>query len=230
MPYLGTLGFHFLQALLGFLSVLYLFSKKESFYISPLKKYFTWFVFFALYNIALMISAIFYDAVPIMSGIGYLIALVFLAIGAWQAFSVAIELLPLAKGVHQILVLFYILGALVSVGLHAVFFEVPQALNVNWLLWYPNQIIAMPYILFMFLAGWAFAFALGKSILAVQETSLRTRGLFMSMSGFILPFAALFYFAAGELSHIYISFGTVTTGMVLFVFANIGVAITRRSR
>lgn len=225
MPYSATLAFHLLQGLLGFLSVLYLFSQREKFHISPLKKYFTWFVFFVLYNVVLIIFTFVYDAVPVLSAVGYQIALVFLAIAAWQAFLTALEFLNMSDRTRRMLAILYITGAFLAVGIHFTFFEVPHALNANWLLWYPNQIVAIPYILFMFLAGWTFSFALARALFSASHIFLRTRALFMSISGFVLPFAALFYFAASKLSHIYMSFGIVIFAMALFVLGNIGVGM-----
>lgn len=228
MPYLGTVGFHLLQGLLALLSVFYLLAQREKFQVPALKKYFTWFTFFTFYNIAFIISTFLHDASDILSAVGYQIGLLLLAIGAWQAFLVALEFLNISHRIRKTLATLYITGAFFAVGLHLAFFEVPQALNVDWLLWYPNQIVAVPYVLFMFLAGWTFSFSLARVLFSASHIYLKTRALFMSISGFILPFAALFYFAASKLSHIYTSFGVVIVGMIFFVLANIGVGILRK--
>lgn len=228
MLYLGTVGFHFLQGFLAFLSVFYLLAQRENFQVTALRRYFTWFTFFIFYNIALIISTFVYDSSVILSAVGYYIGLLLLAIGAWQAFLVAMGFLTLSHRTKKTLAILYIAGAFLAVGLHLAFFEVPQTLNAYWILWYPNQVVAIPYILFMFLAGWTFSFSLARALFLPSPMYLKARALFMSISGFILPFAALFYFAASKLSHVYASFGVVAVGMIFFALANIGVGMLRK--
>ncbi len=222
MIYPHTVLLHGLMALLSLGSLLYLFYKKKSLKAYTVKLYFNWFFFFSLYNIALVLPLLFINELNWFAAITYVTALLFAGIAAWQAFVLGLMLLGAAETIRFWLSRLYIIGVIAGVLLHFVFFEVPHGTpDGNLVLWYWNPAIALFYTFFMFTAGWTFALAFFRSIFSLPATLLKMRAIFFSLSAFLLPLAALFYFVVPDVTYRYLSFVLVGIAMLSFIMGNV---------
>ncbi|MBU1014831.1 hypothetical protein KKI17_00090 [Patescibacteria group bacterium] len=225
-PY--TFIFHLAVGLLSGVSTLYLLSKKKSSPIPTVQSYFNWFLFFALYNFTLVLSVLLFAESPFALGIGYIIALFFLGLGAWQAFLLNLYFICVKEPVRNLLSLFYLGGIIFTLLLHGMFFGLPTATaDGNWIFWYPNQMISFLYIIFMFAAGWSVTIVMGRYAPSLPQGPLKTRSILFSLASFLFPFAALLYFAATNVVHLYISCSLVVLSLVLLVIGNAGVRISK---
>ncbi len=219
---------HAFLAILSFASVAYLFFRRGNFRIGTVQKYFVWFLLFFLYNLVLAIVTILSSSSSFFAAVGYRIALLLLALGAWQAYEMGLIFLSVPERIRTILSKSYLWGILSVIGLHVIFFEVPQIVSENWIFWYSNRPISLLYTLFMFLAGWTVAFAIGKNAFLLNQKLLQIRSILLAFAAFLLPIAAFLYFGANKIAHLEFSLWLVGVALVLFLLGNTGVGLFRR--
>ncbi|QQG42296.1 MAG: hypothetical protein HYW15_02140 [Candidatus Giovannonibacteria bacterium] len=229
MIYPYTAFLHLAMTILSLASLVYLFYRKRSLNSAAVGNYFNWFLLFFLYNIFLILPLALFGELNFISGIFYNFALLFLGLGAWQALATALDFMAANSLLKKTVSALYLAGIAAAIGLHFAFPEIPRGtLDGNWVLWYSNQSISLFYTLFMFIAGWLFALTFLKGINAMPAL-LKFRGYCFVFAGFVLPFAAFYYFGAKNVMHIYFAFSFSILGLLLFAAGNILVGLFKES-
>ncbi|MDO8523444.1 MAG: hypothetical protein Q7S12_04170 [bacterium] len=222
MVYSYTASLHGAMAILCLASLIYLFYKKSDSNAEIYKNYFNWFLFFFLYNLALVLPLVMFYELKRESSFFYAAALFFLGLGAWNAFRVGLSLLVQDESRRKIFSIFYVSGVIAAVALHFIFSEVPKGSpDGKWVFWYGNAYVSYIYILFMMTAAWTFTASLLKGYSSLGKVYLKARTLLLMFGGFILSFAAFYYFGATELIHIYLAFLFSILGLMFFLIGNL---------
>jgi len=217
-----TVWAHGIMATLTLASLIYLFFKKPSANLRAIRLYFNWFLFFFLYNLFLILPLVIFDRLNLITGIFFNTALLFLAIGAWYAFQVGLNLMAVRATLFKLFSTIYLFGVLFATVLYFIFPEVPRVTSDGkWILWYSNQPVSLFYSLLLAPAGWLFVVAIFKGWTSLKSRLLKTRACFFGFSGFILPFAAFYYFCSKSATDIYLSFSLIFLALVSFLIGNV---------
>lgn len=229
MIYPYTAALHTVMAALCLASLVYLFYRKQDAQSPTLKAYFNWFLFFFIYNLLLIAPLVIYDELNFKTGLFYNLAIVSLALGMWQAMHAALHLVVTDAARRRFLSFLYLSGILLAAALHFVFPQLPQGSpERDWIFWYPGQKIALFYTLFAFVAGWTFGYSNLRGFRYLTSGFLKVRALFFAFAGFIMPFAAFYYFGATRVSHIVLAFIISILGLICFIAGNIIIGLLRK--
>jgi hypothetical protein len=183
-----------------------------------IESYFNWFFLYFIYNLLLVLPLLLYQNLNESTAIFYVLALFAQGAGAWQAYRAALQFWQNRH--HRIFSMMYIIGVTIAALLHAFYLEIPQgSADGNWVMWYKNRAVAFPYIAFMFLAGWTFAWQFLKGFNSLLGL-MKARTFFLMTTAFILPFAAFFYHGAQNLTHIYAAFVIAIAGLIMVIIGN----------
>lgn len=222
MIYSYTAILHGAMAALSLASFIYLFYRKNDANQPEIKAYFNIFLSFFLYNILLITPLILFREPNAVYVIFYLAALFALTFTGGNAVKFSLFFLVSEEKKRRMLINLYFGGAWLAVGLHLIFREIPIiSPDGNWVFWYSGTTISYFYILFMFLGGWPFALVMLRGFYGLSSDLLKTRAILLALGGLTLPFAALYYFGAQNVTHIYLAFLFSITGLVLFLIGNI---------
>lgn len=221
MIYPYTLFLHLIMAFLCAGSLIYLIYNKKNFSVSSLFYYSTWFLFYFLYNVILVLPLLLFKDLNYWSGIFYNFALVSLAFAVWFIFKMALNFLVLDRKKSSNISKLFIIIILLVTSLYFIFPEIPRGSeDGKWVFWYSNRLIAFLYSSFAFIAGWILGFSFLKEFRQISEISLRIRSSILSFISFILPFAAFFYFTAQTKIHLYLAFLISILCLTFLLIAN----------
>ncbi len=219
-PY--TLVLHGVMAILCLISLAYLFYKKSDANSRTVAYYFSWFLFFFLYNIFLVLPLILFRELDFRASSAYALALVFLAVAAWSAMKVGLNIFGLSENSKRIISFLYIFGAVMSAAAHFYASKTPSlSWDGKWVFWYGGGFASYAYIFFMFAAGWIFAASIMRGFSSLRSYLTKIRASLLFSGAFILPFAAFYYFRATELAHIYLAFLFSIIGLTSFMAGNL---------
>ncbi|KKU58241.1 MAG: hypothetical protein UX81_C0024G0001 [Parcubacteria group bacterium GW2011_GWA2_47_12] len=204
-PY--TLALHGVMAILSLISLVHLFYKKFDTNSKTFDAYVNWFLFFFLYNLFLVFPLIFFRELDFSASLIYVLALICLAIAAWNAFKVSLNIFGLNENSKKVVLFLYIFGAMLSAVAHLYASKVPElSPDGKWVFWYDSNLVSSAYVFIMFVAGFAFAASMIHGFLTIRSNLLKTKSILIFLGSFSLPFAVFYYFMATEIAHIYMAF------------------------
>jgi hypothetical protein len=218
MIYPYPLFLHLLLAFICSFILIYIYKSKKFAEIKSINYYRQWFFCYFAYSVFLSIPLFFFDSLSIGLFYFYALALLSLALGMWFIFNMGLDFWNFDWKVKKVLSYLYLSGALMASLLHFIFPEVPRpSEDGKWIFWYSNKTISYFYTSFCFIVGYFWAISFIRNIKYLKIFALKLRAALLALAGFILPFSALFYFYPRKVLDIYLAFGFLIAGFILFL-------------
>lgn len=182
---------------ISFVGVFYIYFRRKNSKGQIVSSFLYFFSFFFLYSLFIFLEYYLLERFSSKSIFFYNLAIASLGFGTYKLFSASLDSSSKDAPKNTALKQIYFFGIFIAILLH-MFYPVAPGISFDGyqIFIYQNQWVEYYYDFFMFVAGWGFAFYVGKGFLIVQSRILKAKALIIALGAFLMPFASIFYFGA----------------------------------